>query len=497
MNLNWKTAKAMRTWILIIVTLLLSLPMILWAQGEQQKTLSLEELVALARQGSVDALIAQTAKETGHWQYRSYKADLHPQLALQGTLPDFSRTFSPITQPDGTIQFQPIVNNNSALNLQLTQNVGLTGGQFFVNSQLQRFDDLERDFTRYNGSPVGVGYRQSIFSFNPYRWARQIEPLRYEASRRQFLSDLEAVSLQVTAAYFQLLLAQIDYEMAQQNVENGRKALEIAQLRFDMGKISQNDLLQMKYSLLNAQRSLADARQDMQTSFLQLKTLAGIEGSSLRVEEPRHVPQLYVEEELALKEAQKNKETVINFQVRLLEARRAMNKAKSEGGLNADLFASVGLVNRADHWNEVYQNPVNQQMITISFTIPVVDWGRNKARVMTAEANQKLTEYAVKQDQQVFEQQIGTQVALIESLSTQVEVSKEAAELANERYGIAGESFAMGRISITELNIAQAEKDTARRNYLQALRGYWETYYRLRLLTLYDFELQEPITMSE
>lgn len=479
------------------LVLLLVIPGSGRAQQADSQRLSLDELVALTRQSATAALLAETARETGHWEYRSYKADLYPQLSLTGTLPDFSRTFSPVTQENGTIEFVPIVNNNSTLNLQLTQNVGLTGGQVFVNTQLQRFDDLDRDFTRYNGNPVGIGFQQSLFSFNPYRWAKQIEPLRYEASRRKYLTDLEAISLQTTANYFELLLAQIDLEMAQQNVDNGEKALEIARLRFEMGKISQNDLLQMQYILLNAQRAQADARQDRQTALLNLKAYAGLESTNIAVEEPGQVPQLLVQEEVALSEAQKNKETWLNFQVRLLEARRDMHKAKSEGGFNADLFAAVGLVNRADHLQEVYVNPVDQQMVRIGFTIPVVDWGRNKAIVKTAEANQKLTEYSVKQEQQAFEQQIRTQVVLLESLTTQVAVSREAAAIAQQRYDITGESFAMGRISITELNIAQNEKDSARRNYLQALRGYWETYYRLRMLTLYDFEKQEPILMSE
>ncbi|WP_161622749.1 TolC family protein, partial [Cesiribacter andamanensis] len=142
-------------------------------------------------------------------------------------------------------------------------------------------------------------------------------------------------------------------------------------------------------------------------------------------------------------------------------------------------------------------NPVDQQMIRLGFTIPVVDWGRNKARVNTAQANQKLTEYAVKQDQLAFEQDIRTQVALLQSLSMQVQVSRQAAEVAGQRYQIGQESFGMGRISITELNIAQQEKDAARRNYLQALRGFWETYYRLRLLTLYDFEKQEALILDD
>ena len=40
---------------------------------------------------------------------------------------------------------------------------------------------------------------------------------------------------------------------------------------------------------------------------------------------------------------------------------------------------------------------------------------------------------------------------------------------------------------------AQTEKDQAILQYVQSLRGYWTSYYRLRRLTLYDFERGAPI----
>lgn len=468
-------------------------PLSLMAQNSQKEMLPLEEIIEMVREQSVAALLAETERETSYWEFRTYRSSLFPQVTLSSTLPDFAKTYSPITQPDGTIEFQPIVNNNSLLNLELSQNIGLTGGEIFVSSQLQRFDDLERNTTRYNSNPVFVGYRQSVFSFNPFRWARQIEPLRYEVSRREFLTDIEAVSLKATQFYFNLLLAQINYNMAQQNVENGQKTLDIAKVRHEMGRISQNELLQVQYSLLNAQNALARASQDMKTAFLQLKSFVGISQQEVELIEPSNIPDLFLSHELALSEAKKNKETWLNFQIRELEAKRDLNKAKKNNGLNAELFATLGLVNRADHVEQVYQNPVDQQSVSLGLSIPLMDWGRSKARVKTAEANQKLTEYAVRQDEINFEQQIVTQVDMLSSLQSQIAVAKEAAEVARQRYQIADESFALGEISMTELNIAQTEKDQARRLYLQSLQNYWESFYSLRMLTLYDFEAQQPI----
>ncbi len=468
-------------------------PMPARAQAPEKKPLMLSEVVEMVREQSVAALLAETERENSYWQFRTYRANLYPQVRLSSTLPDFAKTYSPITQDNGSVEFQPVRNNNSVLNLELSQNIGLTGGEIFVSSELRRFDDFERKQTRYSSNPVFVGYRQSIFSYNPFRWDRKIQPLRYESSRREYLTGLESVSLRATRFYFNLLLAQINFTMAQQNVENGQKTLDIAKVKHEMGKISENDLLQVKYNLLNDRNALARARQDMQTADLLLKSYVGLTREGIEVVEPTEIPELSINQELALSEAKRNKETELNFQIRELEAGSALDYAKKNNGLNAELFATLGLVNASGRVGEVYQDPIDQQTVRLGLSIPIMDWGRSKARVKTAEANQKLVEYSVRQDQINFEQEIITQAELIRSLESQLPVAEEAAVVARQRYRIAGESFALGKISITELSIAQNQKDQARRTYLQSLQLYWESYYNLRKLTLYDFERQKPI----
>ena len=51
----------------------------------------------------------------------------------------------------------------------------------------------------------------------------------------------------------------------------------------------------------------------------------------------------------------------------------------------------------------------------------------------------------------------------------------------------------MGKSTILDLNAATTEKDTARRNYIAALRNYWTLYYGLRSMTQYDFQRNLPL----
>ena len=129
-------------------------------------TLSLQQVVEMAKSKSIASKQAVTTKETKYWQYRTFRSNYHPQLSLNGMLPGYSKTFTEVVQPDGTIQFQPIHNNNSSLNLSFSQSIAATGGTVFGTTALQRFDDFDRKNTLYNGVPFGIGYSQPLFQFN-------------------------------------------------------------------------------------------------------------------------------------------------------------------------------------------------------------------------------------------------------------------------------------------------------------------------------------------
>jgi outer membrane protein TolC len=464
---------------------------------EVAKRLTLEQVISLALRESVWAKQAAANKENNYWQFRTYKAGYKPQLALDGTLPDFSRTISPVIQPDGTTAFRQVAINNSALNLSLSQGIGLTGGEIFVRSQVQRFDDFDRKQKSYNSNPAIIGISQPLFGYNALAWDKKIEPLRYEESLKKYVEDRETISLTATERFFDLLLQQVNAEIAQKNLENNEAIYKIAEEKFRLGKVSRNDLLQLQLSLMNAKVAQAQASLDARNASLKLRTYMGYTGDELlELEMPANIPALLIDEELALAEARKNRKEAITFKRKILQAEQEVAWAKGKSGLNANLFATYGLTNQADSFTDSYLRPIDQQRVRIGFDIPIMDWGKQRATVKTAEINQQLAQYTVEQDAATFEQAVTTQVNQFQMLRERLSLSAQADQIAQERYEITKATYLIGKISITDLNIAALEKDQAKRAYVSSLRDFWTSYYNLRTLTLYDFENNKPLTLE-
>ncbi|WP_348064495.1 TolC family protein [Dyadobacter sp.] len=461
----------------------------------QLRTLALQEVVDLAKQQSIASKQAVTQKKTNFWQYRSFLADYKPQLSLNGTIPGFTKSYIEVVQPDGSVSFQRVSNNNSTLNLSLSQSIALTGGTIYVQQQMQRFDDFARNNTRYNGIPFEIGLRQPLFRFNALKWDRKIQPLKYQEGNQQYLQSLEQVALDATGYYFDLLVAQVNLQIAEKNRSNNDTLYKIAGHKLELGKISQNDLLQLQMGLLTAQKDLASAQQSAAVASLKLKLYMGTRDErDLALEIPMDTREFAVNTQIALDEAFANRSAAVGFRRKLLEAERDVQFARKENGLNASLNATFGLSNQGPGPADVYISPQDREFVELQLTLPIMTWGRNKARTEVARANQEFAQQSVEQDKLTFEQEIFTQVTLLQMLQKQVKLTQLADNIAAERYQIAKERFILSDLSVTDLGIATQEKDIARRDYILALRDYWQSYYSLRLLTLYDFEKNEKIS---
>nr|WP_281367878.1 TolC family protein [Rufibacter quisquiliarum] len=464
---------------------------------------SLEEVVKMAKELSPGYQQALTTLENRTWQFHTFKSNYLPQLTLYATLPDYTKSIEPVLQPDGSLKFQDRDISTSTAQLALSQNIGLTGGVISINSNLQRIDDFRPSrpdrFVQkkaYSTNPANITYSQPIFGFNGLKWDKKLEPLRFEEAKRNFWEDMEELAVRATDMYFTLLQNQLSYDIARKNVANNDTLFKLSQIRFKEGRIGENELLQLELSLLTSRQSLEQAVLDMETSTLRLKVFLGItDDYPIRLTTPDLIPQFPVDEEFALAQAKKYRARVIGMQREELEAERGVAVAEGQTGFNANLFLQYGLTQQAIEVAEAYRDPAEQQRVRLGFTLPIMDWGRTKSRIGTAKANQKLVKANLQQQQVNFDQDVYLQIKRFKMLREQMKVAQKANELAERRYQGAKDRYLEEKIGLLELNQAAAERDSARRGYVGSLRNFWNAYYNLRLMTLYDFELNQPLTI--
>ncbi|MFG5856977.1 TolC family protein [Dysgonomonas sp. Shenzhen-Wh21] len=212
-------------------------------------TVNLPEAIQRSVSISVDAVVARNQFKSSYWGYRTYKAELLPEVTLNTTLPYYSKSYNPFQNSDGTYTF--VSNDYSKIDagISISQNIPLTGATLSVESSFQRLEQYGGNgSTRYMAIPGSITLQQPIFGFNRVKWLQKIEPVKYQGAKQQLVADMEDVSNTAIQYYFNLLLGQINMEIAQQNLKNTEKLYTIAEARRKIGQISENDLLQLKHS---------------------------------------------------------------------------------------------------------------------------------------------------------------------------------------------------------------------------------------------------------
>lgn len=454
-----------------------------------ERNITLTEAVALARVQSVDAAVALNELKTAYWEYRTFRADLLPEVNLTGTLPNYNKSYSRYQNSDGSYSF--VRNNTLGLSGQLSidQNIWLTGGKLSLTSSLEYIKQLGSGGDRqFMSIPIGLELTQPIFGVNNLKWNRRIEPVRYAEAKAAFISATEEVTMKTITYFFQLLLAKEALATAQMNKKNADRLYEVAKAKRKMGQISENDLLQLKLNALQGKADVTESESNLNARMFQLRSFLGVsEQESLNPVLPATVPDIKMEYDRVLNKALERNSFAQNILRRQLEA--DYDVAIARGNLRSvDLFASVGYTGQNRELTSAYKDLLDNQIIQVGVKIPILDWGKRRGKVKVAKSNREVVLSRLRQEQMDFNQNIFLLVANFNNQAQQLGIAEEADGIAEKRYVTSVETFMIGKISTLDLNDAQKSKDEARQKHISELYYYWYYFYQLRSLTLWDFE---------
>ncbi len=458
--------------------------------------LTLEDVIVLAQSKSLPALVAKYSFISSYWQFRSYKAQFLPSLNLGAQLGQYNRSIVALQDAEtGETNYVQNDNMNNSLSLSIDQNIPFTGGTISLNTYLNRFDQFSPygDLT-YNSNPVNITYYQPIFQYNRLKWEKKTEPKRYEMTKRTYLENMEGIAVAATTYFFNVLRTQKSLEMARSRFESTQQLYAIAQERFNIGTYTKDELLQMELQLLNADIAVASAEVGLRQAMLSLRSYLGLtDDMDITLLTPTHHSDIVIDEEDAVTRSLQNTSFSLNNEISLIEAEAAIAQAKAERGFNATLTAQFGLTQTGNDFVSSYRNPIDQEIVGLSLSVPIVDWGLGKGKVQMAKAQQEIILTQVEQEIMDRRQDIYIRVVQFNAQAKQCDVSQKADGIAAERFELALQRFRNGTISILDINTAQNERDEATSQYIEELANYWSYYYNLRKDTLYDYIYDEDL----
>ncbi len=456
--------------------------------GTTTVKMTLDEAIGLAMKQSLYSFRAKNMYLARYWAFRSYKATKLPALWLNTTPFNFSQSVtSEYDFNTGDYRFVPYERLSSDVGLTLRQNVTLTGGTVSLqsNARMMKNGDGDAEFTSV---PFSINLTQPVNGYNKFKWMSKIEPLKFEKAKKEFLVDLEDLRIRVANAFFNVVMSEINLKIAETNYSNADTLFRIGKGRFEIGTVTQDELLDLELTFLNANLAVTKSKISLKQTRSSLNSILGLDKDVvINCIIPDDIPDLELNVNDVMKYVLENNPDLLGYEQQLLEAKRQVAETRSQG-INATVRANIGINKWAKDLSELYASPFgNEKGVAVGLQMPLLDWGERRGQIEMAKSDMDVAEASIRQQRIDLEQSVIIQVMEFNVQDDQVRISAKADTVAQLGYDVTKQRFMIDKVDVIKLNSARNSLDQARRNYVNSLAQFWRGYFNIRKLTLYDF----------
>ena len=464
-----------------------------------QLRLSLDDVIALAKDSSLTAFRYKNMYLANYWNFKSFKAQRLPSLTLDVQPVVYNRQLVSRYDSENDIDiYRQQKSYAASAGLTLTQNFDPLGGTFYVTTSLDYLRGFgDNTFNQYTAVPFIIGYRHNSFGFNQFKWDRKIEPLKFEKAKLEYLYNTELIAIQAVQYFFQLALSQAQYDNAVIQKDKCDSLYLIGQLKYNIASITKSDLMTLELDVLNAQNSIATAQVAVRRDMLRLTSYLGLDrNTQLQLILPEKPPNIAINYNAAIEMMHKNSYMILEKMQSVSEAEMNLDRIRKSNRVSAGISASVGYNQEAEELKDAYRDPMRRDVISVSISVPLVDWGVRKGQKNQAANALDIAKIDQAQKMDELEQNVINTVAEFNTRFDLLITAEESLRLAKAVYEQNILNFQNGSCDITTLSSSQTRLLNAQNQYITSMRDYWSCYYEIRSQTLFDFITNSPLNID-
>ena len=486
------------------------------ASGAEIYNLTLEQSIELAKEKSYQMQNLRYTLEIAQENYRVAIANQRTNISFNATLPQYNENVSESTDPikdeEGNVIGEEtyFVSRKSLLmsgNFRINQPLP-TNGSVYLRTGYSLTNNYSTN-SRSGMFNVTLGLSQPLdafYGFNASRAAIKRARLALEQSEKEYKrSELDLI-YSITSSYYRLLLLQKRMEIAELDLERQREAADIAAKKYEAGLIREVDALQMEVDLATTESNYDQSVLNMEEQTNSFKDLVGLNASdSVNLISDLSYEVVNIDPELAVSLALKNRLEIRENEINIEQQRLSLKQQKAEGLPTASLNAEVGKVGTNQSLFEYpYQNSLSDMFTNLSdrplnytvgltVSVPILDWGQNKASVRINEARLEQAILRQEQTEREIESQVRNLISSINSNLRRLQILEKSVVVAEKSFEITQQRYADGDIDSQDMTLERNRLNSAYTSQLDAYINYQLSITDLTRQTFYDFKTNKPI----
>ena len=461
-----------------------------------QRTLTLHEAIQIAQQSSPSIKKSMLNLYGNQRSLDAQRAALKSRFALDVTPFDYNRnrSFTSLFSRWNTNE-----DYNSFANFSVSQPIVATDGTISLINRLgyrDNYSEFQDVRTKTYSNNLYLQLDQPIFTYN--RTKIRLKELELNLENATISNALQLLNLEqsVTQSFYTFYQRQNDLEIAQDEFENQKISYEITKNKVDADLLAQEELYQAELNLATAKSTLENNQVLLDNAADDFKLLLGIDlMEDLSVEVNINFVTQNVDLNKAIVYALENRMELRQRAINIERSQFELIRTKSLNEFKGAVALSLGVFGDNERAPDIYQVPTVNPRVAISFSIPIFDWGENRARMDAANAGLEIDKIDLEVEKNEIVINIRKVYRNLQNLENQIVIAEQNVKNAELTYDINLERYKNGDLTSMDLDRFQSQLSEKKSTLASALINYKVELLNLKILSLYDFEKQQPVVI--
>ena len=451
----------------------------------------------------------KTLKEnflSAEFELKAATNSLRTNIKLDLTTPNYVETMQRFEDSLG-VYYTPIKQANYSTNVRISQPLP-TDGQLYISSGFNSTSDYFRDRNtlRLNTRVGFVQPLEAIYSYNRIQTELKRAKLSFEQSQKILKRAQLDLKYEVSQYFYNLVSSQEQEKISKQTLDYQQEVHNLAQNKFKAGVIAEVEALQMEIDLAEAENNYSIAQSNVQAHEDRLKQMLGINlKDKLKLDYNLSYNKIFVDLEDAVKRGLQNRLEIRESEISKELAEISLKQTKVKGQITGNVSGYYDLIGVGEnHIDIAYSNAIDGAIddmsnrkgnrgISLNISIPIWDWGVNRARVNAARARIRKADYTIENEKVNVHRDIRNTVNDLKSALRRLELLEQNVEVAEKSFEISAQRFANGDIDSQDLALNRNRLNTAYTTRLTAFITYKLKLSDLTRKTFYDYENKEVV----
>ena len=460
-----------------------------------QQILTLESALDIARSNSPDIRRSLLNLERSEQSLKAQNAALKSNFSLNLTPISYDKTrafdvynskwnTSETTRSAGTFTIsQPFLPTDGTVSL--INNFGWQKS-FSENS----FNPQPKTFS----NNLYLSIAQPLFTYNRTKLMLKDLELDLENAKLSYAMQMLNSEREVTQFFYNVYLAQMSLTISQDEYANTQKSYEITENKVTAGIAAKEELYQAELNFATAKSTVYNAQVTLDNYKDQFKQYIGMDiMEEITVMTDVTLNPVTVDVKKAIEFGLSTRMELRQREIDIESSQFDLIRTKSMNEFRGDVNLSVGIIGVNENLEDIYQNPTNNPRVSVSFNVPLYDWGEKKARIKAQQAVIQTQELNQTEQKKQITLDIRRVYRSLQNLVNQIDIASQNEKNAQLTYEINLERYANGDLTSMDMNLFQNQLSQKKMSYAQSLIDYKIELLNLKIQSLYDFEKNEAI----